>query len=354
MNERHYRVATKTKRSTTTKDVSMLIQLRENEQLNLAPAFQRNSVWPRAAKAYLIDTILADRPIPVLYFERGISLQTGRPEYTVIDGQQRMRAVFDFFDGRFSLTESEGTAWSRKKWKSLSDSERARILNYDFIVEELSGYEAEDIRDMFGRMNRFVVRLNSQERRRAKYDGFFKDFVEEIAAWKFWQENKIISGGAANRQANDELVAELIILLLEGPQDKKSSVDFFYEAYTDSFEPADDIRSRLESHLAFVKDALPNLPNIRLHSKTNFYSLIGALDANVDLADGYDSLEAPKVGAALSEFAHELERDSNSQDGDVRSEAIEQYQFASSRQTDNLIPRQTRIGILAGIISRAK
>ena len=170
-----------TKRTTTTKDVSMLVQLRENGQLNLAPEFQRNSVWPRAAKAYLIDTILSDRPVPVLYFERGINLQTGRPEYTVIDGQQRLRAVFDFIDGRFSLTESQDTSlWNRKKWKTLDDRLRARILNYDFIVEELTGYEPEDIRDMFGRMNRFVVRLNQQERRRAIYDGAFKSFVRKF------------------------------------------------------------------------------------------------------------------------------------------------------------------------------
>lgn len=52
-----------TKRSPTTKDIGLLHQLFSNGQLTLAPEFQRNSVWPNAAKAYLIDTILNDRPI---------------------------------------------------------------------------------------------------------------------------------------------------------------------------------------------------------------------------------------------------------------------------------------------------
>lgn len=56
------------KLSPTTKDVALLRQLHEEGQLGLAPQFQRNAVWPRAAKAYLIDTILNDRPIPLMFF----------------------------------------------------------------------------------------------------------------------------------------------------------------------------------------------------------------------------------------------------------------------------------------------
>src|SRR5438105_334423 len=95
-----------TKRTSTTKDVALLHQLFSDGQLKLAAEFQRNAVWPRPAKAYLIDTILNDRPIPLLFFQRTGSAQTGRPSYTVIDGQQRLRALFDFIDNRFRLTQS--------------------------------------------------------------------------------------------------------------------------------------------------------------------------------------------------------------------------------------------------------
>jgi uncharacterized protein with ParB-like and HNH nuclease domain len=80
-----------TKLSPTTKDVALLLyQLYQGGQLKLKPEFQRESVWPRAAKAYLIDTILNDRPIPLFFFQRTTSAQSGRPEYAVIDGQQRL------------------------------------------------------------------------------------------------------------------------------------------------------------------------------------------------------------------------------------------------------------------------
>ena len=42
-------------------------------QLRLRPEFQRNAVWPPAAKAYLIDTILEEKPMPLFFFERGVT-----------------------------------------------------------------------------------------------------------------------------------------------------------------------------------------------------------------------------------------------------------------------------------------
>src|SRR6266571_3668117 len=89
------------KRDYTPKDVGLLYQMQQEGQLDVAPEFQRNSVWPPAAKAYLID-----RPIPPLIFLRTISPQTGRGRYSVIDGQQRLRAIFEFRDDAFALTES--------------------------------------------------------------------------------------------------------------------------------------------------------------------------------------------------------------------------------------------------------
>src|SRR5438128_9908850 len=119
------------KRTPTTKDIGLLRQLSEQNQLTLAPEFQRNSVWPRAAKAYLIDTILSDRPIPLLFFQRSTSPQTGRPVYAVIDGQQRLRAIFEFLDGRFRLTQSGSKPYANKYFKDLSSAQRERVLTYN-------------------------------------------------------------------------------------------------------------------------------------------------------------------------------------------------------------------------------
>jgi hypothetical protein len=89
------------RRSTRKLTVEQLHHLFEEGRLNLAPEFQRNSVWPRRAKAYLIDTMLADRPMPIFFLERHASAQTGEAALTVIDGQQRLRAILDFIANGF-------------------------------------------------------------------------------------------------------------------------------------------------------------------------------------------------------------------------------------------------------------
>ena len=48
--------------------ISDFIEWSSKKQLELAPAFQRGSVWTVSAKVYLIDTILNDLPIPQVIF----------------------------------------------------------------------------------------------------------------------------------------------------------------------------------------------------------------------------------------------------------------------------------------------
>jgi hypothetical protein len=188
------------KRSPTSKDIGLLHQLFKNNQLTLAPEFQRNAIWPRVAKAYLIDTILNDRPIPLLFFQRAASAQTGLPSYAVIDGQQRLRAIFEFIDDRFRLaTGPKKTMYSKKRFSELPPSLQKRILNYDLVVEELSGYSENDIRDMFVRINRYVVQLSPQELRHAKGSGKFHNFVEDLGRDTFWKTGSKHPGTCVGR-----------------------------------------------------------------------------------------------------------------------------------------------------------
>jgi hypothetical protein len=336
------------KRTTTTKDIGLLIQLRDNKQLSLAPEFQRNAIWPRPAKAYLVDTILSDRPIPLLFFSRYSNAQTGKTEYEVIDGQQRLRAVFDFVENKFRLTESaKDSPWYGYRWKNLAPELKEKILNYDFVVEELSGYAETDIHDMFRRMNRYVVPLNAQEQRHAVESGKFKEFVEEVGLWPFWKDERIFSSTAASRRRTDEYAAELAILLLEGPQDKKNTIDLYYTAYKDEFSLQDDLRDRLLAYTNFIKGGLPSLKSMQLRRPANFYALIGALDKVTNQGEDLSELNQEAFRELLERFDQDIQ-------ADEPNPVASRYVRAASRQTDNIAPRRVRIDTLAGIIEKAR
>ncbi|MGY2065349.1 DUF262 domain-containing protein [Blastococcus sp. SYSU DS0619] len=333
------------KYTTTTKDVGLLLQLHQDGQLTITPEFQRNAVWSRAAKAYLIDTILTGSPIPVLYFQRSVSAQTSRVEYAVVDGQQRLNAVFLFMENRFALTESDAKSpWYRKRWKQLSTGEREQILSYDFVVQELTGYGASQIREMFQRMNRYVVALNPQELRHANQDGAFKQLVEAVGKWPFWLENGVVTKQGMSRMKADEFVAELLILLNEGPQDKKESVDLYYNSFQEEFEAGSKLRDDLESITTTIVNALPDLKkNTTFKRPVNLYALIGALS---EIQDEGDSLPAESlIGSRLEQFASELAAPE-----EERTSRASRYFVAQSRQTDNVRPRRTRIDILKHVI----
>lgn len=331
------------KRSTTTKDVALLHQLLQDGQLRLAPEFQRNAVWPPAAKAYLIDTILAERPMPLFFFQRGRSAQTGKPVYSVVDGQQRLRSIFEFLDDRFALTQSKDKRLAGKKYSKLSAEFQDRVLNYDLNIEELSGYNEDEVRDIFVRMNKYVVKLSPQELRHAREKGAFYDFVEEISKIPFWREENVFSKAQLNRMRASEFAAEMVILLIEGPQDKKGSVDLYYGEYQTKFLDGKAIRSRLLDYLAWVKSALPSLARTRYRKPVDLYSLITALDEIKSDSRRTRGLKPEECGARLLQF----ERDLASK---MPSRRALQYLTAASRQTDNIGPRNTRAEILKTIL----
>jgi hypothetical protein len=324
-------------------DIALLDQLRQDKQLIMAPEFQRNSVWPRAAKAYLIDTILTDRPIPFLYFRRITSAQTGRSTYEVIDGQQRLRAIFDFLDGRFSLTQKRGKVSHRRKFEDLTDTQKALILSYDLSIEELSGYSDADIRDMFVRMNRYVVKLSLQEIRHAREKGKFADFAEQVGSWNEWKDLKVFTPHQFKRMRSTEFSAELAVLIIEGPQDKKASIDLYYQTYKKRFPHRALVEKRLRLYFRWITKALPSFSRSRFRKPVDLYSLIGALEQIKNTSRTGALPDTLTAGAELEQF------EAKTRAAEPRRLAS-RYLAAASRQTDNIAPRATRIGILVELI----
>ena len=335
------------KRTATTKDIGLVHQLVQEGQLQLAPEFQRNSVWPRSAKAYLIDTILCDRPMPLFFLQRSRSAQSGRTAFTVVDGQQRLRAIFEFLDDRFALTESKSAAFKNKRYSQLNRALQDRILNYDLTVQELAGYSESDIRNIFVRMNRFVVKLSPQELRHARETGKFYDFVEKLGRNTFWTRSCAFTIGQQSRMKTIEFSAELAILLIEGPQDKKSSIDLYYREYQQSFPFAREVEAQLSAYLSWIESAIPALKKSRFRKPTDLYSLIGAL-VEFSQEGRRKALPDPKLaGRYLDKFEKDLVKK-------AKDRVVVEYLAASGRQTDNLAPREQRIGILKTVLSGAR
>ena len=71
------------------------------EDINPKPPYQRGPVWSVNHQQLIVDSILRDYDIPKLYLR---AVKDSDYTWEVIDGQQRLRAIWDFFATRFRLT----------------------------------------------------------------------------------------------------------------------------------------------------------------------------------------------------------------------------------------------------------
>lgn len=79
------------------------------------PDWQREEVWDTAKKQCLIDSILHGWKLPKFYF-----VKTSDDEYEVVDGQQRLSAIFEFCSNELPLSAESAKRFGGSRYSDLS------------------------------------------------------------------------------------------------------------------------------------------------------------------------------------------------------------------------------------------
>jgi hypothetical protein len=160
--------------------------------VNLRPEYQRRHRWDQKKQSRLIESLLMNVPVPpVFLYEKELN------RYEVMDGQQRLASLLDFYDGKLRLTGLE--AWAglnEKKYKDLPPRlrrglDRRRISAVVLLAESTRPRELEttDIRhEVFERLNTGGAPLNNQELRNCVYSGPFNDLIVRLAAFPLFRK----------------------------------------------------------------------------------------------------------------------------------------------------------------------
>ncbi|WP_163006342.1 DUF262 domain-containing protein, partial [Pseudomonas viridiflava] len=77
-------------RESTSISISEFYENHLLKKYNYEPAYQRKSVWSDEKKAFLIDSILKNFPIPPIFLYLKIDERTGKTTFDVVDGKQRL------------------------------------------------------------------------------------------------------------------------------------------------------------------------------------------------------------------------------------------------------------------------
>jgi hypothetical protein len=198
----------KRKLHTESYDFSIATIYDHMEQGNIyIPRFQRSYVWNRGQASRLIESLVIQCPIPVLYFD-----QSTDSRFSVIDGNQRLTSIKLFLEDEFALKGL--TAYPELEnlfWSDLDPRIQRHIKNRTLrCIAILQDTHPQIKFDVFERLNTGSVQLTPQELRHGVYHGPLIDKVESLSRNSHWKEITRIKSD--KRMKRSELVLRFLAM----------------------------------------------------------------------------------------------------------------------------------------------
>lgn len=159
------------------KSVYDLVRMISEKDIILNPHYQREYVWDDKRASLLVESIILNVPIPVVYVS-----QEEDDKWNVIDGLQRLNSLFRFFERDFKLKGLEVLTELNNEDIKTMNPKSLRILKNGLIrVIMISSDSDPNIKyDVFMRLNRGSVKLSEQELRNCLYRGEYNDLLKEL------------------------------------------------------------------------------------------------------------------------------------------------------------------------------
>lgn len=185
----------------------------KSEEINTRPDFQRGEVWTSTKKKMLIDTILRKWPIPPIHL-----VKIDDSTFEVLDGQQRLTAIRDFIENRFSIDgkiqplDENIIALHGKKYRQLDPDTKREFNSYRFIIYEMMDYSTGEPGEIFHRLNQ-SVKLTSSEQRNSLYGELRTQTSKFVELMSDYKVDKELLGFTNSRMAYNDLIARVGFLL---------------------------------------------------------------------------------------------------------------------------------------------
>lgn len=331
--------------------ISALVDLRKQNMLDVNQEYQRGQVWSRVQQQKLIDSLLRGYPIPLLYFHfksssaGGLSKQT----YEIIDGQQRLEAIYQFVEGAWPLLDplvddkkakfpkfvkEQACPWASKTFSGLLEHQQKQFREIELPVVIVETDNDHEVRDLFVRLQSGLP-LNAEETRDS-WPGDFTDFilwlggkpsVPRYPGHAFFQEILNMKPGS-DRGKTRQLAAQISMIFIhrsesvcrDFPDINASAITDFYYSHI-VFDRESHAPKRLVQILTFLKDKLKSWSGPRLHA----HDAIHLVALASDLWDDYAPSWRDKLPQAFENFQKGLIEGKQQRDSDQPNEYWTRY-----------------------------
>lgn len=253
---------------------------KKRSKINTNLDYQRPSVWTKAQKQMLIDSILRDFDIPKIYLHK-----TSDETFDVIDGQQRIRTIWSFYDDEFALPKDaepvNGIVVANKKYSELH-MDIATIIdsyNLDFVI--LDNEDEDEIREMFLRLQNGTS-LKAQEKRNAM-PGQMRDFIKKVSEHEFFQKVSFNN----SRFTFDLIAAQITLFSIKKKicNIKDKDLNTMYEDNRDFNESSVEAKTVFKILDYMNTMFLSKCPELKRYNVISLFALLMDMMPNYDIRD---------------------------------------------------------------------
>lgn len=167
----------------------------------IIPPYQRGYVWGQIQASRLIESLITNCPIPVIYLSQGAD-----EVLSVIDGNQRLTSIQKFLDDEYELRglttfpELDGF-----KFSELDPRFQRHIMNRTLrCICILKDTHPQIKFDVFERLNTGSVKLSAQELRHGLYMGNLMKLIERLSENHLFKSLTLTKND--KRMKTDELI----------------------------------------------------------------------------------------------------------------------------------------------------
>lgn len=320
--------------------------------------YQRSDrVWPEAAQAFLIESIILGYPVPKLFLHQQTDRISRKTVKFIVDGQQRSVAIQTFFNDELKLSKNfDLLDDAGKKYSELTPASQDRFLSYGIGIDLFVNTTVDEVREVFRRINSYEVPLNPEEQRHARWQGDFKWYVYHLAhdLDRVWPRVGTFAEKQLVRMQDMKLISEMSHALLSGvTTTNKASLDRLYRDYDNGFPFANEFADRISAAMEAV-DEMEAIHGTVLAKPYMMYALVLAI-THVEtpvarfrgIAVGGHGLAAQRVREArLLDLAAAI--DDGDQEGPFTS-----FVKASEKGTNVKAAREARIKEFVEALSRS-
>lgn len=320
--------------SASNRRLRVLLTAIGNTTLIPQPEFQRRLVWINKDKVEFIRTVLEGYPFPEIYIAAGkVDTKTGEGAEMLVDGQQRITTLYQYFKGSADLRLPKDLL----SYDKLEEDQQVKFLEYKVVVRDLGNMSIEQIKQVFQRINSTSYGLNAMEIHNARYGGEFKKFAEKVSQLDFFDDYRIFTSTDIKRMNDVMYCASLIATVMSTYFNRDSEVEVFLDKFNDEFDAQGDLLRSVEAVLAFIA-RLNFPPKSRIYKKADFFTLF--VELYKLLITAAVDLKAPMVRRELETFFGSVDIVSAGlEDGTVDVERYYKAALQASNDRGNRIAR---------------